>query len=42
MRRLERRIAEVLRKCARQIASGEAEKISIGAADLEGLLDPAG
>lgn len=40
VRRLERRIAEVLRKCARQIASGEAEKISIGAADLEGLLGP--
>ena len=40
VRRLERRIAEVLRKCARQLASGESEKISIGAADLEGLLGP--
>ena len=40
VRRLERRIAEVLRKCARQLASGEAEKISIGLADLEGLLGP--
>lgn len=40
VRRLERRIAEVLRKCARQIACGETEKISIGAGDLEGLLGP--
>ena len=40
VRRLERRIAEVLRKCARQLASGDAEKISIGAADLEELLGP--
>lgn len=40
VRRLERRIAEVLRKCARQIACGDEEKISIGSADLEKLLGP--
>ncbi len=40
VRKLERRIAEVLRKCARRIATDEAEKITIGAADLEELLGP--
>lgn len=40
VRNLERVITEVLRKCARKIASGEAEKINVTAACLEDLLGP--
>ena len=40
VRNLERSITEVLRKCARRIASGEAEKIHVTASMLEQLLGP--
>lgn len=40
VRKLERRIAEVLRKCARKIASQDIAKMSISLADLEELLGP--
>ena len=40
VRTLERTINEVLRKCARRIASEECEKISVTASALEGLLGP--
>lgn len=40
VRNLERSITEVLRKCARRIASGEAEKIHVTTSMLEQLLGP--
>lgn len=40
VRSLERSITEVLRKCARQIASGKAETVSVTAGLLEELLGP--
>ena len=40
VRNLERTITSVLRKCARKIASGEAESISVTGSSLEGLLGP--
>ena len=40
VRTLERTINSVLRKCARKIASGEAEKISVTESMLEELLGP--
>ncbi|MDL2324428.1 endopeptidase La [Ruminococcaceae bacterium OttesenSCG-928-A16] len=40
VRSLERAINEVLRKCAKEIASGEKEKMTIGAQNLEKLLGP--
>lgn len=40
VRNLERTITDVLRKCARKIAAGEAEKINVTAAMLEQLLGP--
>ena len=40
VRNLERVIQQVLRRCARRIAAGEAEKISVSAAMLEDLLGP--
>lgn len=40
VRKLERRIAEVLRKCARKIASGDCEKITVSPSNLESLLGP--
>ncbi len=40
VRKLERRIAEVLRKCARRIAAGDTEKITVNGSDLEFLLGP--
>lgn len=40
VRNLERTITEVLRKCARKIAAGECEKVTVTAASLEGLLGP--
>lgn len=40
VRSLERTITEVLRKCAKRIAAGEAETLSVGAGQLEGLLGP--
>ena len=40
VRNLERHITEVLRKCARKIASEEVEKISVNAAMVERLLGP--
>ena len=40
VRTLERTITSVLRKCARKIASGEAEKVSVTEAMLEELLGP--
>ena len=40
VRNLERTITEVLRKCAKRIAAGEAETLTVGANQLEGLLGP--
>lgn len=40
VRTLERTIQQVLRRCARKVASGEVEKVSISAAKLEDLLGP--
>ena len=40
VRTLERTITSVLRKCARQIASGEAETVSVTGTTLEKLLGP--
>ena len=40
VRGLERAITDVLRKCARQIAAGETEKVTVTAAGLEKLLGP--
>ncbi len=40
VRNLERSIGEVLRKCAKSIASGEKEKITVGAQNIESLLGP--
>ena len=40
VRGLERQITEVLRKCARKIADGEAEKIHVSGTMLEELLGP--
>lgn len=40
VRNLERAIGEVLRKCAKTIASGEQEKITVSAQNLEKLLGP--
>lgn len=40
VRGLERAITDVLRKCARQIAAGDTEKITVSAASLEKLLGP--
>lgn len=40
VRNLERTITSVLRKCARKIASGEAESVSVTGAMLEELLGP--
>lgn len=40
VRGLERTIGEVLRKCAKEIAGGEQEKITISAQNLEKLLGP--
>ena len=40
VRSLERRITEVLRKCARKVASGEAEEVRVSTAMLEQLLGP--
>ncbi len=40
VRGLERVITEVLRKCARKIAAGKAEKVHVTASSLEGLLGP--
>lgn len=40
VRTLERTITEVLRKCARRIAAGECEKVTVTAASLEGILGP--
>lgn len=40
VRSLERRIGEVLRKCARQIAAGETERITVTSAMVEQLLGP--
>lgn len=41
VRTLERTITSVLRKCARKIASGEAENVSVTGSSLEELLGPA-
>ncbi len=40
VRNLERTITELLRKCAKKIAAGDAEQISIAEKDLEGILGP--
>ena len=40
VRNMERTITSVLRKCARKIASGEAENVSVTGTTLEGLLGP--
>ena len=40
VRNLERVIQQVLRRCARQVAAGEAEKVSVSAAMLEKILGP--
>ncbi|MDL2253958.1 endopeptidase La [Ruminococcaceae bacterium OttesenSCG-928-I18] len=40
VRTLERTLTEVLRKCAKSIASGEKEKITVGVQSLEKLLGP--
>lgn len=40
VRSLERMITEVLRKCAKSIAAGEKDKITVGVQDLEKLLGP--
>ncbi len=40
VRSLERAIGEVLRKCAKSIASGEKDRVSVSAASLEQLLGP--
>ena len=40
VRNLERTINELLRKCAKRIAAGEAENIAVGAQNLEELLGP--
>ena len=40
VRNLERVIQQVLRRCARQVAAGEVEKISVSASMLEDLLGP--
>ena len=40
VRGLERAIAEVLRRCARKVASGEAGKVTVTAAQLEDLMGP--
>ena len=40
VRNLERTITSVLRKCARKIASGEAESVSVTGTTLESLLGP--
>ena len=40
VRTLERTITSVLRKCARKIASGEAENVSVTGSSLEELLGP--
>lgn len=40
VRNLERTITSVLRKCARKIASGEVESVSVTASSLEDLLGP--
>lgn len=40
VRNLERTITDVLRKCARKIAAGEAEKVNVTASMLEQLLGP--
>ena len=40
VRSLERVITEVLRKCAKQVAAGEAKKITVRPAQLEALLGP--
>lgn len=40
VRGLERTITELLRKCAKRIAAGEAETLTVGAGQLEALLGP--
>ncbi|HJA24755.1 MAG TPA: endopeptidase La [Candidatus Fournierella merdigallinarum] len=40
VRGLERAITEALRKCARQVAAGERDKVTITAANLEKLMGP--
>ncbi len=40
VRSLERSITEVLRKCAKSIAAGESEKLTVGVQNLEKLLGP--
>ena len=40
VRNLERTITELLRKCAKQIAAHEVEKLAIGEKNLEGILGP--
>ncbi len=40
VRSLERTITEVLRKCAKSIASGEKERLTVGVQNLEKLLGP--
>lgn len=40
VRSLERAITEVLRKCAKSIAAGDVDKITVGVQDLETLLGP--
>lgn len=40
VRNLERTITELLRKCAKRVAAGDAEKMSVSEKHLEGLLGP--
>ena len=40
VRNLERTLVDVLRKCARTIAAGDAEQVTVSAEDLENLLGP--
>ena len=40
VRGLERAITEVLRKCARKVASGQEQKVTVTAANLESLMGP--
>lgn len=40
VRGLERAITEVLRKCARKVASGQEQKVAVTAANLESLMGP--
>ncbi|MBQ8646637.1 MAG: endopeptidase La, partial [Oscillospiraceae bacterium] len=40
VRNLERTLVDVMRKCARKIAAGEAEQVSVSGSALEGLLGP--